>query len=176
MRKLSDDELRELTPPAEQRRRVAARLRLAHGLLHVARDVRERGEVRVEDLARLIGRDVETLTEPVGLHAVREPVVHDLREAALERVDLGFVDVEDARRGGRVDVGAAFERLDQAGIVGEVREHAQLDLRVVGGQQRVALVGDERAAQLPTAGRCGPGCSGGSVTRSRCGPWSSRAG
>ena len=136
MRKLSDDELRQLAAPAEERGGVAARLGLAHGLLHVARDVRERGEVRVEDLAGLVGRDVEPLPEPVRLHAVREAVVDDLGEAALERVDLLLVDVEDACRGGGVDVGAAFERVDEAGIVAEVREHAQLDLRVVGGEQR----------------------------------------
>ena len=48
-------------------------------------------------------------------------------------------------------VGAALERVDQTGIVGEVREHAQLDLRVVGGEQPAAFVGDERAPQLATA-------------------------
>ena len=44
-----------------------------------------------------------------------------------------------------MDVGAALERVDQARVLGEVREHAQLDLRVVGGEQPAAVVGDERA-------------------------------
>ena len=114
--------------------------------------VRERLEVAVEDLARLVGRDVEPLPEPVGLHAVREPVVHDLGEAALEVVDLGLVDAEHLRRGDRVDVGAARERVDQAGVLGEVGEDAQLDLRVVGGQQAAAVVGDERLAHLAALG------------------------
>ena len=47
-----------------------------------------------------------------------------------------------------MDVVAALERLDQRLVAGHVREHAQLDLRVVGGNQDVARVGDERAADL----------------------------
>ena len=81
-----------------------------------------------EDLAGLVGGNVESLREPVGLHAVGEPVVDDLREPALELVDLGLVDVEHLGRGGGVHVGTALERVDQARVFGEVREHAQLNL------------------------------------------------
>ncbi len=51
-----------------------------------------------------------------------------------------------------MDVGAAGERFDQARVVREMREHPQLDLRVVGRQQPAAFVGDERTAHLPTIG------------------------
>ena len=40
------------------------------------------------------------------------------------------------------------ERVDEHRILGEVREHAELDLRVVGRDQHVARVGDEGAADL----------------------------
>ena len=69
------------------------------------------------------------------------------------RVHLGLGDAEHLRRGDGVDVEAAFERVDEARVLGEVREHAQLDLRVVGGEQAAAVVGDERAAELAAVGR-----------------------
>ena len=104
--------------------------------------------------------------EPVGLHAVREAVVDDLGEAALERRRPSSSSTSNTRRrGGGVDVGAALERVDEARVLGEVREDAQLDLRVVGGEQPAAVVGDERLAQLAPARRCAPGCSAGSAPR-----------
>src|SRR5207302_9148192 len=52
-------------------------------------------------------------------------------------------------RGGRgVDVLAARERLPQLRLAGDVREDAQLDLRVVRRDESVALLGDERGADL----------------------------
>src|SRR3954447_2659010 len=114
-------QLWELTAPAEERGGEPARLRFANRLGHVARDVGERGEVRIEDLAGLVGGDVEPLRKAVGLHAVREAVVDDLGEPALELVDLLLGHVEDARRGGRVHVGAPLERVDEPRVFGEVR-------------------------------------------------------
>ena len=90
--------------------------------------------------------------EPVGLHAVGEPVVHDLGEASLGGVDVDLLDAEHLRRGGGVHVGAPVERVDQARVLGQVREHPQLDLRVVGGQDPPAVVGDERPPHLATVG------------------------
>src|SRR5205823_11165957 len=48
----------------------------------------------------------------------------------------------------RVDVLPAFERVAQRRLAGDVREDAQLDLRVVGGEQFVTRLGDERGADL----------------------------
>ena len=49
-------------------------------------------------------------------------------------------------------VGAAGERVDQARVLGEVGEDPQLDLRVVGGEQPAAVVGDERPPHLAPVG------------------------
>ena len=57
------------------------------------------------------------------------------------------LDVEDARRGRGVDVLAGLERGDEAGVLGEVGDAAQLDLVVVGDEQLVAGGGDERLAE-----------------------------
>ena len=53
---------------------------------------------------------------------------------------------EHLRRGHGVDVEAFVEGLHELRDVGHVREHAQLDLAVVGGDELVALLGDEGAA------------------------------
>ena len=153
MRKLSDASSRDLAAPTEDRGGVPALLRLLHRLDHEALHVGEALEVRVEDLGRLVRGDAEALAEPVGLHAVGEAVVHDLGEAALRVVDLrprSTPNTFAAVVG--VHVGAALERVDQAGILGEVREHPQLDLRVVGGEEPPAVVGDERLAHLAAVG------------------------
>ena len=55
---------------------------------------------------------------------------------------------EDLARGEGVDVFAAAEGVDEQRVLGEVREQAQLDLRVVGGEQHVAGRGDEGGADL----------------------------
>ena len=53
-----------------------------------------------------------------------------------------------------MDVLAAEERLAQLRLAGDVGENSELDLRVVGGQQALARLGDERGADL--AAELGP--------------------
>ena len=55
---------------------------------------------------------------------------------------------EHLQRGAIVDVLAARNASISASSPDEVREHAQLDLRVVGRDQHVAGLGDERAPDL----------------------------
>ena len=55
---------------------------------------------------------------------------------------------ENFLRGARVDVLAGAKGFDEHGVLGEMRQDAQLDLRVVGGEQRPAGLGDERGANL----------------------------
>ena len=54
----------------------------------------------------------------------------------------------------RVDVLPTLERLAQDRLAGDVGEDAQLDLAVVGREQPVTLLGDERRADL--AAQLGP--------------------
>ena len=65
------------------------------------------------------------------------PVVDHLRLVALLLGDLVERQAEDFRRGGAVDVLAAGEALEQARVLRERGEDAQLDLRIVGAEQRV---------------------------------------
>jgi hypothetical protein len=98
-------------------------------------------------LRRLL-RDADVLGERERRLPVEQRVVDDLRAAAqLVGVEPAVV-AEDLQRRAVVDVLAAAERVDERLVAREVREHAQLDLRVVGRDQHVARVGDERAADL----------------------------
>ena len=78
-----ENPVEDLPPPPEERLRVAALARRRHGVLHVLLDRGKRPEVVLEDLGRLGHRDVETLGEAVGLHAVGEAVRHHLRFRTL---------------------------------------------------------------------------------------------
>src|SRR5207249_814235 len=64
-------------------------------------------------------------------------------------------DLEPLRRRARVDVLAAPERLDNRGVARQVGEDAELDLRVVGGDEPPPLLRDERGADPPA--ELGPG-------------------
>ena len=63
-------------------------------------------------------------------------------------MSVGRVLAEHLGRGRRVDVLAAREGLAQLRLAGDVGEDAQLDLRVVGREQPVPRLGDERRADL----------------------------
>ena len=76
---------------------------------------------------------------------------------------------EHLGRGLGVDVDAVAERRRQQRIGREVREDAQLDLRVVGRDEHVAGRGDEALADLHARARSGSGCSGGSDPATRSG-------
>jgi len=65
---------------------------------------------------------------------------------ALADVDFVGGDLEDLGGGRGVDVFAFVEDLFQHLLVSDVSEDAELDLAVVGGEQAVALLGDEAGA------------------------------
>jgi hypothetical protein len=78
--------------------------------------------------------------------------------------------LEDGARGLGVHVLAALEDLAQTSSPGDVREHAQLDLRVVDAEQHVAGLGDEAGADLAAVSvRIGMFCRFGLIDASRPG-------
>ncbi len=108
--------------------------------------VREAGEVGVDVGLGLLARNVQLVGEPERGDAVDDPEVDGLRLAPLVLRQRGLVLAEHlgCRRG--VDVVAARERLAQLRLARDVGEDAQLDLRVVGGDEPASRLGDERAA------------------------------
>ena len=92
--------------------------------------------------------DAELLGQAKRREAVDDAEVDDLGDAAvLGRLRHGS-DAEDFLRGARVDVLAGAKGFDEDRILGEMREDAQLDLRVIGGEQRPARIGDEGGANF----------------------------
>ena len=142
-------ELRHRAPAAEERRRVPVALGLLDRPLDEVLDVREARQVRVDVGLRLLARDVEVLGEPERRDPVDDPEVDHLGHVALVLRELGALLAQHLGGRRRVDVLAARERLAELRLAGDVREDAQLDLRVVGREQPEARLGDERAADLP---------------------------
>src|SRR5213076_660196 len=108
----------------------------------------EAGEIGVDVRLRLLARDLEVLREPERRDAVDDPEVDHLRDVALVLRQRRLVLAEHLRRGRRVDVLAARERLAELRLARDVREDAQLDLRVIGRDEAAAALGDERAPDL----------------------------
>src|SRR3954469_18842677 len=125
-------DLRRRTPAAEQARGVAVALRLLDRPLDEVLDTWETREIRVDVLLRLLARDLEVLREPERGNSVDDAEVDHLRDRPVSRRQLAGLLAEHFDGGCGVDVIAARERLAQLRLSGDVREDAQLDLRVVG--------------------------------------------
>ena len=111
------------------------RARVRERLVDEAAHAREAGEVGVDELLRRLLRDADVLGQRERGLAVEQRVVDDLRAPPqLVRIEAA-VRAEHLERRAIVDVLAAGECGDQRLVAGQVREHAQLDLRVVGGDQ-----------------------------------------
>ena len=116
-------------------------------------------------------RDAGPARQPEVAHPVGQPEVDHLGHRALVRGHVGRVLAEDARGRLAVDVGLAGERVGQVVVAGDVGEDPELDLAVVGGdERRVRRPGDERPPDAPAERRSGSGCSGGSGPTSESRP------
>ena len=99
------------------------------------RTLGEAGEVGVDELLRRLLRHADVLGQRERRLAVEQRVVDDLRAAPqLVRIEAAVL-AEHLERRAIVNVLAAGKGGDQRLVAGQVREHAQLDLRVVGGDQ-----------------------------------------
>src|SRR5699024_11343762 len=93
--------------------------------------------------------DAQLLAEAEGGEPVGQAIAGGLDAAAQLRGDLVHGDVENSGSDVVVQVLPRPVGLDEASVLGKVRHDAHLDLRVVGGQQRlVALADAERGADL----------------------------
>ena len=94
----------------------------------------------------LFSVDVESLRQAVRLHAVQQPEVDHLGLPPLVRGHRVEVDLVDPGRGGGVHIDIPVKGVNQTGVGGQMGQDSQLDLRVVGNQEQVALIGGEGAA------------------------------
>jgi len=95
-------------------------------------------------------RHADVLCQRERRLAVEQRIVDDLCAAPK----LVFVEPahpgEDALGRAVVDVNPPLKRLDQGRITRQVRQHSKFDLRVVGGNQAMAGLGDERRTDVAT--------------------------
>ncbi len=139
---------RVMAPAPEDRRDVAL---LAADLLrrvHVVADAGEALEILLDVGARLLARDAELVGEAEGRDAVDDAEVDRLGAAAHFGGHVLHRHAEHFRRGHRVNVEPVREGLLQLRDVGDMREDAQLDLRVIRRDQRVPRRRHERRADL----------------------------
>ena len=110
------------------------------------------GEVVIDDFLSFGAGDVaEALGEAEGRDTVRDAEVDHFSGAALIAVDLLGGDVEEACGGGGMDVLPGAEGFEESGILTEGGEDAELDLRVVGGEELPTVARDEGFADLPAS-------------------------
>ena len=138
----------------EQRGHVALLPRRLADVEHVAADPAVGREVGVDELLRVLAADPGPARQPEVAHPVGEPEVDHLGHRPLVGGDVLGRLAEHPGGGLAVDVGLALERVAEVLVAAHVGEDPELDLAVVGGdQRRVRRAGDERVADAPAERR-----------------------
>ena len=132
-------------PPAEHRFHETLLARLLNRPIDEDPHAREAAEVGVDELLSRRGRDADVARQRERRLAVKQRIVDDLRPPP----ELVFVEpavgAEHLQRSAVVNILAAGKRLHERFFFSHVRQHAKLDLRVVGGDQHEPRIGDEGA-------------------------------
>ena len=137
----------DVAPPAEQCLDVALLDTEGLRLEDVPADLRVALEVLVDEALGFLAGHLHPPREAEVAHSVDDPEVEHLGDVALLTRDVLLLDAEASGRGAAMDIGTGAERIEQRGILRHVREHTQLDLRVVRGHEHhVRRAGDERVA------------------------------
>ena len=117
---------------------------------HVVADPGVRGEVRVDELLRLLAADPGARGQPEVAHAVGQPEVDHLGHRPLVRGDLTRRLVQHPCGRLAVNVGLFRERLLQVLVAGHVGDDPELDLGVVRcNEHGLRRAGHERAPNPP---------------------------
>ncbi len=133
----------EDAPPPEYSLDIAPLFGLLDHLVHIALDIGIRGEVTVDYLLGLLARYVETLAQTECRYAVYDAEVGGLGPPPLVVGNLvDALAVEPCRRCG-VDVATLDEGFDKRIVAAQMRHEPQLDLRVIGRQQQMILIGGD---------------------------------
>ena len=110
-------------------------------VVQILRDFRETAVVIGDELAGVGLRNLQAVGQPEGGDAVQDAEVDRLGGAPHILGHLILRHAEDVRSHRRVDVLAALEGLYHPLVATDVRHDAQLNLRIVGGQDNVVFVG-----------------------------------
>ena len=133
---------------AEDRLDIALLARMQLRAVHIFADAGEAFEIGVDVVGRLVARDAEAARQAECGNAVDDPEIDRLRVAPDHRVHALDRNAEHLGCRHRVNIDAVGKGLLQLRDVGNVREQAQLDLRIVGGQEDVPCLRNEGLADL----------------------------
>src|ERR1043165_1172984 len=125
---------------------IAVLARFFRDLFHEAMHAFVGLVIIVNHLFRFLARDADALRKSEGFDGVSDGEVDDLGEAASLFQLLFRLRAKDKAGGALVDVIIFLKRIEHDRVVRDVREQAQLQLRVIGGDELVAFLGDEGAA------------------------------
>ena len=128
--------------------------------------------------SRGLSREISSRSaSPNSLHPVQQTEVDHLgAAAACSDVTCSGASPNTPGGGGAMDVGLCFERLDQPRVARHVRQHPQLDLRVVRHQETPPQARDEGTVGSSGPSPTAPGCSAGWGGPRKAGRWSLRFG
>ena len=146
-------DVRQIAAAPEHRLHHPAGAGLRDGVVEPLLHLPVAGEVALDDVRRFALLQSEAVSETESREAVGDAVVDHLRDVALAARDLRRRDAERLAGDAGVEILARFEARAQHRIAGDVGEHAQLDLRIIGTQELPARLGNERLADLRTDGR-----------------------
>ena len=145
-------DVRQEAPAAEQRLHVPVLTGEADAVVDERPDGREGGEVSVDQVLGFLAAQMQALREAEGRDAVHNAEVRRLGPSTLLPRHFGQRNAVDLRRGGGMDVVSVAEGLHEVSVLAEVRHDAELDLRVVrGDDDALRRARDERLADLLAA-------------------------
>jgi hypothetical protein len=125
-------QIRHQPTPAEHRADDARLARLFQRAVDEGAHARKAREVGVDELLGGFLGHVDVLGERERRLPVEDGVVHHLRPAAHLMPAEPMVGAKESCRCSIVDVFTGEKGLDECLLVGKMREHTQLDLRVIG--------------------------------------------
>src|SRR5581483_11038169 len=106
--------------------------RQAQRLLEIRVDPGQTLEVALDVFRGLGQPDSQLARQSLWPHPVDDAKVYDLGQAPPLGIDLLGPASQDLGRSARMDVLAAAKGVDQRGVAGEMGEHAQVNLRIIG--------------------------------------------
>ena len=140
---------RQIEPAAKYSFHIAGFARLAARFFHVTAHAGIAFKIKIHVFLRIAAGDAQLARQSESRHAVHETEIDRFGRATLIGADGVRRDAKHFRSGGLMNVEILGERTQQGRIAGKVRHDAQLDLRIIGGNEGVARRRHECLANAP---------------------------
>src|SRR5207237_1305748 len=146
-------QLRNIAPPAEERLDEPLVTRLFDGAIQPGANPGKAFEIVLDECLRFGERDAELSGERECALPINRREIDRLGARTHVAGHGGLTNPQHHGGGLAMDVAATLKCRYKGRVIGKMRQQAELDLRVIGGEQQVARRRDERAPNLATATR-----------------------